>query len=410
MIKIKSVKEQYEIRDACLKERLEIILPKVMNDNDVDMWISASKEYNEDPLFHAITPACYPTARRISMFVFVKDGEKIHRFSLCMPSEELAPYYESYWTDFNNEDQMACLNRLCNEFDPKNIAVNVSDNFSFSDGLTQGLYEMLTNKMDTKYVERIVRNDLLAIKLMELRTPMELQLHPEVMKVAFSIIEEAFSKNSIVPGVTTCEDLQWLLMQRVKDLGLDYWFEPTVDLQRAGLDNPRYFGVIEKGDLLHCDFGIRYLNICTDTQRLAYIAKDNEDEIPQDLLEGMRINDRFQDIVASKMADGKSGNDVLMDSLNQAKEEGIEAVLYSHPCNIYGHGPGTTIGLWNNQNWIPIKGDILMSYDTTYALELNTKATVFGQDYYFYTEETIAFTKDGLIYLYPGRENIYFIK
>ena len=121
MIKIKSVKEQYEIRDACLKERLEIILP--------------------------------------------------HRFSLCMPSEELAPYYESYWTDFNNEDQMACLNRLCNEFDPKNIAVNVSDNFSFSDGLTQGLYEMLTNKMDTKYVERIVRNDLLAIKLMELRTP-----------------------------------------------------------------------------------------------------------------------------------------------------------------------------------------------------------------------------------------------
>lgn len=124
----------------------------------------------------------------------------------------------------------------------------------------------------------------------------------------------------------------------------------------------------------------------------------------------MRINDRFQDIVASKMADGKSGNDVLMDSLNQAKEEGIEAVLYSHPCNIYGHGPGTTIGLWNNQNWIPIKGDILMSYDTTYALELNTKATVFGQDYYFYTEETIAFTKDGLIYLYPGRENIYFIK
>ena len=79
MIKIKSVKEQYEIRDACLKERLEIILPKVMNDNDVDMWISASKEYNEDPLFHAITPACYPTARRISMFVFVKDGEKIHR-------------------------------------------------------------------------------------------------------------------------------------------------------------------------------------------------------------------------------------------------------------------------------------------------------------------------------------------
>lgn len=410
MIKIKSVKEQYEIKDTCLKERLDIILPQVMKDNDVDMWISASKEYNEDPLFHAITPANYPTARRISLFVFVKDNDKIHRFSLCMPSEELAPYYVSYWRDFNHEDQMACLNRLCKEFDPKSIAVNVSDNFSFSDGLTQGLYEMIISKMDTKYVERIVRNDVLAIKLMELRTPTELELHPEVMEVAFSVIEDVFSKNNITPGITTCEDLQWLMMQKVKDLGLDYWFEPTVDLQRPGLDNPRYFGVIEKGDLLHCDFGIKYLNICTDTQRLAYIAKDDEDCLPDEIAAGMKINNRFQDIVASCMGENKSGNTVLKDALKQAEIEGIAATLYSHPCNIYGHGPGPTIGLWNNQKEIPIKGDVLMSYDTTYALELNTKAKVFGQDYYFYTEETVAFTKEGLIYLYPGRENIYFIK
>ena len=410
MVTIKSIKEQYQIKDTCLKERLELILPQVMKDNNIDMWISASKEYNEDPLFHAITPASYPTARRISLFAFVKDGDTIHRFSLCMPSVELAPYYTSYWTDFNHEDQMACLNRLCKEFDPQTIALNASCNFAFSDGLSQGLYEMITGKMEPQYVNRIVRNDLLAIKLMELRTPTELKLHPEVMDVAFSVIEEAFSAKSITPGVTTCEDLQWLMMQRVKDLGLDYWFEPTVDLQRAGLDDPRYFGVIEKGDLLHCDFGIKYLNICTDTQRLAYVAKDGEDAIPQELLAGMKINDRFQDIVALNMAEGKSGNDVLRDSLKQGSDEGIEAVLYSHPCNFYGHGPGPTIGLWNNQTVIPISGDVKMSYDTTYALELNTKAQAFGQDYYFYTEETIAFTRDGLVYLHPGRKNIYLIK
>lgn len=124
----------------------------------------------------------------------------------------------------------------------------------------------------------------------------------------------------------------------------------------------------------------------------------------------MKINNRFQDIVANCMAENKSGNEVLKEALKQAESEGIEAVLYSHPCNIYGHGPGPTIGLWNNQSEIPIKGDVLISYNTTYALELNTKATVFGQDYYFYTEETVAFTKKGLIYLYPGRKNIYFIK
>ena len=129
-----------------------------------------------------------------------------------------------------------------------------------------------------------------------------------------------------------------------------------------------------------------------------------------DLIEGMKINNRFQDIVASCMQENKSGNDVLKDSLKIARDEGIEAMLYSHPCNFYGHGPGPTIGLWNNQDKVLIKGDVLMSYDTTYALELNTKAKVFGYDYYFYTEETVAFTKEGLIYLYPGREHIYFIK
>ena len=111
MSDIKSIKEQYELKDICLKERLEMILPRVMFDNDVDMWICASKEYNEDPLFHAITPANYPTARRISIFVFVRENNNIHRYSLCMPSEELEPCYTSYWIDFNHEDQMACLNR-----------------------------------------------------------------------------------------------------------------------------------------------------------------------------------------------------------------------------------------------------------------------------------------------------------
>ena len=63
---------------------------------------------------------------------------------------------------------MACLNRLMfSEYDPENIAINVSDSFAFSDGLTQGLYEMITSKMDQRYTDRIIRNDLLAIQLME---------------------------------------------------------------------------------------------------------------------------------------------------------------------------------------------------------------------------------------------------
>ena len=96
-MKIRSLKEQYEIQSKCLKERLDILLPEVMFNSQADMWIIACKEYNEDPLFRALTPPDYPTARRITMFVFVKEEDYIHRYSLSMPDESLELYYEPYY-------------------------------------------------------------------------------------------------------------------------------------------------------------------------------------------------------------------------------------------------------------------------------------------------------------------------
>lgn len=408
-MKIKSTREQNEIKDVCLKERLELIVPKVLKDSEADMWIVASKEYHEDLVFDSITPASYLTARRITMLVFVKDGDEVKRLSLSMPDGALNSFYPQYWK-FGEEEQMEALNRLLVEYDPKNIAINISEDHTYADGLSYGLYQTFLKEIKAPYNERFMVDAMIPIKIMEIRTPTEFTLYPELMNLAFSVIEEAFSLKVIEPGKTTCQDVEYFMMDKVTQSGLQYWFSPTIDLQREGHDGVIYEGVIEKGDLLHCDFGIKYLNLCSDTQRLAYVAKDDDEDIPQWMKDGFKVNNRFQDIVGECMADGKSGNDVLMDALNKAHEEGIDACLYSHPCNIYGHGPGTTIGLWNNQNPIPIRGDILMSYDTVYALELNIKYIHDGIQYTICSEETVSFTKDGLTFLYPNRDKIYFIK
>ncbi len=408
-MKIKSTREQNEIKDVCLKERLELIVPKVLKDSKADMWIVASKEYHEDLVFDSITPASYLTARRITMLVFVKDGNEVKRLSLSMPDGALNSFYPQYWK-FGEEEQMEALNRLLVEYDPKNIAINISEDHTYADGLSYGLYQTFLKEVKAPYNERFMVDPMIPIKIMEIRTPTEFTLYPELMDLAFSVIEEAFSLKVIEPGKTTCQDVEYFMMDKVTQSGLQYWFSPTIDLQREGHDGVIYEGVIEKGDLLHCDFGIKYLNLCSDTQRLAYVAKDDDEDIPQWMKDGFKVNNRFQDIVGECMADGKSGNDVLMDALNKAHEEGIDACLYSHPCNIYGHGPGTTIGLWNNQNPIPIRGDILMSYDTVYALELNIKYIHDGIQYTICSEETVSFTKDGLTFLYPNRDKIYFIK
>lgn len=405
-MKIRSLKEQYALKDQCLKERLEIILPQVMEDADVDMWIVASKEYHEDPTFKAMVPAEYLTARRITMFAFSKEADGIHRYSLSMPDKSVAKFYESKW-QFGKEDQMVALKRLIEEKDPKRIALNMSKEFAVCDGFSIGLYQMFKESLGEDIMNKMVNDDLLAMKFMEIRTPTELKLMPEVMSVAHDIMERMYTTDVIKPGITTTNDLEWFMKEEVNKLGLSYWFEPTMDLQRKNGDESRYDScVIQKGDLLHCDFGIYYMNMCTDTQRLGYVAKDDEDTMPQSLLDGMKVGNRFQDIVRENMIVGRTGNEVFEAAMKQAKEEGIQAMLYSHPCNMYGHGPGPTIGLFSNQNAIPVKGDVKLSNNTVYALELNVKV----DDYYYFLEETVALTDDGVNFLYKDRDKITFIK
>ena len=405
-MKIRSLKEQYAIKDQCLKERLEIILPQVMEDADVDMWIVASKEYHEDPTFKAMVPAEYLTARRITMFAFSKEADGIHRYSLSMPDKSVAKFYESKW-QFGKEDQMVALKRLIEEKDPKRIALNMSKEFAVCDGFSIGLYQMFKESLGEDIMNKMVNDDLLAMKFMEIRTPTELKLMPEVMSVAHDIMERMYTTDVIKPGITTTNDLEWFMKEEVNKLGLTYWFEPTMDLQRKNGDESRYDScVIQKGDLLHCDFGIYYMNMCTDTQRLGYVAKDDEDTMPQSLLDGMKVGNRFQDIVRENMIVGRTGNEVFEAAMKQAKEEGIQAMLYSHPCNMYGHGPGPTIGLFSNQNAIPVKGDVKLSNNTVYALELNVKV----DDYYYFLEETVALADDGVNFLYKDRDKITFIK
>ena len=405
-MKIRSLKEQYALKDQCLKERLEIILPQVMEDADVDMWIVASKEYHEDPTFKAMVPAEYLTARRITMFAFSKEADGIHRYSLSMPDKSVAKFYESKW-QFGKEDQMVALKRLIEEKDPKRIALNMSKEFAVCDGFSIGLYQMFKESLGEDIMNKMVNDDLLAMKFMEIRTPTELKLMPEVMSVAHDIMERMYTIDVIKPGITTTNDLEWFMKEEVNKLGLTYWFEPTMDLQRKNGDESRYDScVIQKGDLLHCDFGIYYMNMCTDTQRLGYVANDDEDTMPQYLLDGMKVGNRFQDIVRENMIVGRTGNEVFEAAMKQAKEEGIQAMLYSHPCNMYGHGPGPTIGLFSNQNAIPVKGDVKLSNNTVYALELNVKV----DDYYYFLEETVALADDGVNFLYKDRDKITFIK
>lgn len=411
MYEIKSLRQQYQLVDELLPEKL-VLVAQIMEEEGIEMWIVFAKEYNEDPVLEFITPTSFPTARRLTCLVFTNTSEGFKCYNAGRPNPELAPYYQEVFFDID-DNQMANLYQLITKIDPKNIALNYSKSFAFGDGLTKSLYDEFVQDLPNEYIKRIISGEKLCVHFLETRIAKEMEIYPMISTLATDIIAKGFSKDVIEVGVTTNRDLEWWFKQEVNSLGLDFWFPPTVDIQRkdSGVLNDEE--VILAGDLLHLDFGIVYLGLCTDHQRLAYVAKDGEDEIPACLLAAFTINNRFQDIVCENYKVGLTGNEVFANSLAVAKVEGIKAMLYTHPIGHYGHGPGPTIGLYNQQEFLKGRGEYPVYANTCYALELNIKTMVpeySNQELAMFSEETVAFDGEKVIYLSAGRDKIYLIK
>lgn len=395
---------QNQIQDEITLERLEKVLPDVMRETDTEFWIIASREYNEDPMFHHIVPALYPTARRLTILVFADWGKD--RISLSMPDAVLERFYVRDY-DRENETQMQALERVIRKYDPQKITLNISGHFAYTDGLSAGLYRKLMNELPEDITKRFVSNDQAGIRFLERRTETELKYYPEVMKEALDIIEAAFSDDVITPGVTTCRDVMDFMIRRVNELGITTWFSPDIDLQNEN-GKQGEGTVIQRGDLLRCDFGITYMNMCTDTQRLCWVRKQPGDELPAELAEAMKRNNRFQDIVRENMKVGRTGNEVFLAAVREGKEEGIRPVLYSHPLGVFGHSCGPTIGLWNDQGPIYPAGENVVHEHTSYALELSTieYLEMYQRDTWISTEESVVLVNGRVDFLGEGRERI----
>lgn len=388
---IRPIREQYAIRDEILKDRLENLMPQLLKECGVDMWMVIGREYNEDPVFRTLVPGRIKTASRLSCFVFSVDPDgRYEAINLSRPDPRLSPYYTHAYT--TKEDQYDVIARTVLARNPKRIAVNVSPVSAMADGMSKFIWDSLYQRLG----DRMVPDGSMAIRWLETRTKREMELYPEIYRIAQDILREAYSLDVIIPGVTTTTDVEYYIMQRIDDMGLHAWFAPDVDVQRRGCAGKRMSDtVIEKGDIIHTDWGIEYMGLNTDSQRLGYLLRDGETEIPAGILEGFRIGNRFQDIVRENYVKGRTGNDIFFAAMEQAKGEGIRPMLYTHPIGFYGHGAGPTIGLYTDQGFVPGKGELKLNDNTCYALELNITHTVpewDNQDVAFYMEETITYT------------------
>ncbi len=411
------MQERADVINQWLHYRLDNVIPSLMRREDIDMWIIVAREYNEDPVITTMLPATWQSARRRTILVFSDNGKEVER--LAVARYDIGEFFETAWDKDNQPDQWQRLSEIIEERDPQNIAVNYSDTFALADGISHSEFESLTGALPEKYKDRIVSGENLAIGWLETRTEPEMQVYPQIVHTARDIIAEGFSEKVIQPGVTTTKDVAWWYRERIRDLNLTAWFHPSVSVQRAADPDTSFLSNFSKrpdentilpGDLLHVDFGITYLRLNTDTQQHAYVLKPGETEAPKGLQEALQTGNILQDILADNFQENRSGNEILKAAREEAINHNIEPSIYTHPIGYHGHGAGTTIGLWDQQDGVPGAGDYPLYANTAHSIELNATVDIaeWDKEIRIMLEEDAFFDGDSVRYI-DGRQTELFL-
>jgi len=405
---------QAGVIDSWLDDRITNLLPQLMTETGIDMWVVMSREYNEDPVIRTLLPSTWMAARRRTILVMYQAAPNAAVETYAVARYDVGKAFKRAWDPEAQPDQWDALMTLISEKSPKKIGLNYAKDYGHADGLTQNEYQNFMEYLPANLKGNVTSAQTLAVRWLETRTPAEMASYKHIQEVAHHIIQEGLSERVITPGVTTTEDVVWWYREKIKEMKLDTWFHPSVDIQRADPANSeqsRNFATkatettILPGDLLHIDFGITYLRLNTDTQELAYVLKAGETEVPNYLQEAFKSGNRVQDLLTQNYITGRTGNDILRETRKMMDAEGLRGSIYTHPLGFYGHSAGPTIGMWDNQGDTKGAGDFPLHAMTGYAIELNAVVFVkeWNKDVRIMLEEGALFNGEKVVY-YNGRQ------
>ncbi len=418
-----TLREQAALQQEWLRKRLDTFLPPLMRSHGIDLWVVPMREYNEDPVFAAITSPETFAARRRTIYVFfdkcAASGQPptaacVERIALGGTSQgglfdarrsssaAAANVGRGVQAELWGDEQWQLLKQVIEERKPRVIGINRSTVFAFSDGLSSGELQGMSAALGDTWSSRFRNAEGLPLELIASRLPEEEAFFGRMQELVWSMTRTMFSREVITPGTTRTSDLAWWWRQQVNDLGLGTWFQPSVDVQRKGAiaaelgDDP----VIQPGDLLHCDVGITVARLNTDTQHDAYVLLPGETDTPAGLKRALANANALQDIVVDEIRPGRTGNEILAASRARMAAKGIDGTVYSHPVGLHGHGAGPLIGLWDYQDGVPGRGDARVIPSMWFSIELQATTPVpewGGQAVRMAQEEDVIVGADGRV-------------
>jgi Xaa-Pro aminopeptidase len=417
-------RHRQDLMCAMLKAKLDTILPKVMRENHIDMWIIATREGAVDQNTAMFPPAYTPG---YGYYVFTdRGGARLERIALRHLGEEL-----DHCGAFDKTAVRQDIHGFVAERNPKSIAIDMASEIGAADGLSHTMYEKLVKDLGAPYASRLVSAEKLVSEYRSLQTPEEIDAYSKAGEFSRHIAEEAFSNAVITPGKTTLRQVSDWMADQLLLRGLGDSFDiPNVALQRQGglkSGGDSDDTVIEPGDLLNVDWGVGYLNKWTDMKRTAYILKPGETRLPPGIQHAFDQAVAVREMLLKTIKPGGTGDDMLV-KVNQVvgampgyKTLSLEdrapvmpppgdplttALIGCHSTGDLGHGSGASVISW------PVRKSYVLQPTQALVIEFFTNTAVpewGGQRVGMALEDDAILTGDGVRFVYPPISEILLV-
>ena len=411
--------KRWERMNQIRLEKFDLILPEVMRENGVDMWITVNREGYDDPLTEDFGRGY---TGNYGYYIFTDRGDgRIERAALGVSTAKIEE--NGAYDIFGSPGD---LKAFVEERDPQTIALNYARSIGAADGLSYTSHQKLSEELGSKYAERFVSAEKLASDFRSRRVASEIAAFAWAGEMSRNIAETAFSNEVITPGVTTLADVAWWMheQQFENNLGSSFGLPSVYITGPDGIVAVSDDTVIQRGDFLAIDWGVGYLNFYTDMKRHAYVLKEGETHLPDSIQKAFDNGRAVRDILKNNIKPGRTAGetyDMLVDKINEAgfqymesfnqtsdDPDVVDVIIGSHSVGNLGHGIGPSIAWFN-----PERMTYTIVPTNLFAIELFAYTALpewGGKKLRIPLEDDAIVTERGVEWLYPANQKVLLIR